>query len=417
MSRKGRRKQQAKAKRPAPPPSFTLGRFYRFHRETFHKVFSYTGLAVGAIAVIVVAIWLLQRRSTSLTKSDYLREARKSLALGYFDQAVVSYHQAENADPADEKIKREISMARTRAELSQGGQISRAIDAAAQVLADDSTLAIAHAGLAQLHSGLGNLKLGMSYARAALRFGEAEGDIPSTLAASLVLESGYRQTDVLDSAVAFGEQAVDQAHVVGDRTNLALAEVGAGFSLLRQDKLEKGRLFFEDVIAMSGGGNSYFDRIAKVGLADYFFRAGLYDSAIFYASPIESGSTDSTPNELSALASQVLGKTLRGKGDLTNALLKLNSSLVSWQSLRSQAYLIDNLNDLAETYYAQKDYFNARKYYYAAARLADKYGFVKKDHYDANMNLRFLKFLSQVDYLRAGDEGSALVAQYSLWQS
>jgi len=120
-------------------------------------------------------------------------------------------------------------------------------------------------------------------------------------------------------------------------------------------------------------------------------------------------------SEVSALASQVLGCALRDKGDLPNAISRLDSSLASWQSLRRQTDLIDNLNDLAKAYVLQKDYFNARKYYYAAALLAAKYGFSEKNDYGADMNVRFLSSLSQSEYLRAGTEGTALVRLYSFW--
>jgi hypothetical protein len=106
---------------------------------------------------------------------------------------------------------------------------------------------------------------------------------------------------------------------------------------------------------------------------------------------------------------------LRDKGDLPNAILRLNASLVAWQSLRDQADLIDNLNDLAKAYSLQKDYFNTRKYYIAAATLAVKYVLTTKDDYDADMDSRFLRELSQDEYLRAGNEGTALAQQYSMW--
>jgi hypothetical protein len=82
---------------------------------------------------------------------------------------------------------------------------------------------------------------------------------------------------------------------------------------------------------------------------------------------------------------------------------------------KRQADLIDNQNDPARAYCLQKDYFKARKYYFAAATLAEGYGFGKKALYDADMNVRFLRFLSQNEYLRAGTEGTALVQQYSFW--
>ena len=120
-------------------------------------------------------------------------------------------------------------------------------------------------------------------------------------------------------------------------------------------------------------------------------------------------------SEVSTLASQVLGCALRDKGDLPNAISRLSSSLASWQSLRRQADLVDNLNDLARAYLLQKDYFNARKYYIGAATLAVKYNLTTKDDYDDDMDARYLKSLSQVEYLLAGTEGTTLAKQYSFW--
>jgi hypothetical protein len=415
MSRKGKRKQQAKAKRPAPPPKPTLGRYYRHHRETIHKVLRWAGITAGAVVLVALAVFLLQKHSISLTKSDYLKEARKRMALGYFDQAILSYHQAENADPADKTIPVETAMARARIDLLQGGSASRAIGATAQVLVDDSTLAFAHAGLAQLLARQGNLKDAISHSYATLRYFPAQKDTPSALAVALILAEHYRHADQFDSAAAYGEMAIDYATVVGDPLHLMLAKSDLGLAKLRQGQLEQGRLFFEDLLARVGNSGPYYEGLGKVGLADFFQRSGNPDSAIYYAQSTENALVTSGPNEVSAYSAQVEGRSLRDRGDLVNSVAKLQNSLSNWVALRSQADLIDCANDLAISYYDQKDYFNARKYYYVAAKLAAKYGFAAKDRYGADMNLRFLKNLSQDQYLAAGNEGDALVKQYSVW--
>jgi tetratricopeptide (TPR) repeat protein len=414
MSRKGKRRQQEKAKRP-PRPKPTFGRYYRHNIEFFHKVFRWTGIIGGAAALVIIGIVVVKKLGVSLTKADYLREARKSFVLGYPDRAVLSYHQAENADPADTKIKDETAMARAWAEMMQGGQVDRALNATSQVLVTDSTSAVAHVGLAQLYNRFGDLKQTMPQAHSAIRFATAANDTPSVLAALLVLESCYRQSDLVDSSALYAERAVDLANVVGDPTSILFAECGAGFSALQQNKIEKGRLFFEDVLAKAAARGSLYENMGRVGLADYFHRSGNYDSASYYAIAAVNALANSGVSEISALASQVLGRALRDKGDIPNAISRLNASLTGWQSMRREADLVDNLNDLAKAYFSQKDYFNARKYYFAAATLAAKYGFSKKDLYGADMNIRFLSSLSQADYLRAGTEGSALVQQCTFW--
>ncbi|TFH64130.1 MAG: hypothetical protein E4G91_06785 [Candidatus Zixiibacteriota bacterium] len=414
MSRKGKHRQQAKAKRPARPKP-TFGRYYRHNIETFHKIFRWVGISAGAIALVIIAIVIVQKLGVSLTKADYLREARRNFVLGYPDRAVLSYHQAENADRADMKIKDETAMARAWADMMQGGPTDRALNATSQVLVTDSTLVVAHVGLAQFYSRFGNLKQTMPQAYSALKLAAAANDTPSALAASLVLESCYRQSDLLDSSSIYAEQAVNFANAVGDPPNFLFAESGAGFSALRHGKLEKGRLFFEDILAKAATGGNLYENMGKTGLADYFHRSGIYDSASYYAVAVVNALANSGVSEVSALASQILGRTLRDKGDLPNAISRLSGSLAAWQSLRRQADLVDNMNDLARAYFLQKDYFNARKYYVAAATLAAKYEFNKKKLYGADMNARFLGLLSRTEYLRAGTEGSVLVQQYSLW--
>jgi tetratricopeptide (TPR) repeat protein len=414
MSRKGKLRQQAKARRPSRPKP-TLGLYYRYNIETFHKIFRWAGIIAGAIALVIIAVVIVKQFGVSLTEADYLREARKNFVLGYFDRAVLSYHQAENANQADTRIKGETAMARAWADTMQGGGIDRALNATLQVLATDSTLVVAHVGLAQLYSHLGNFKQTMPQAYSALKFAAAANDTPSKLAASLVLESCYRQTDQIDSAAIYAEQAVDLANTVGDPPSFLSAESGAGFCTLRQGKLEKGKLFFEDILVKAATGGSLYENMGKVGLADYFHRFGNYDSASFYAVAVVNALANSGVSEVSALASQILGRALRDKGDLPSAISRLNSSLASWQSLRRQTDLIDNLNDLAKAYLLQKDYFNARKYYTGAATLAVKYGLTTRDDYDDDMDARFLKSLPQEEYLRAGTEGTTLAKQYSLW--
>jgi hypothetical protein len=414
MSRKGKLRQQAKAKRPArPKPTFRL--YYRQFNETFHKIFLWAGIVAGAVALVFVAVLIIRKLGTSTSQTDYLREARRNFVLGYPDRALLSYHQAESADRANTKIKDETAMARAWAEMMQGGQTDPALTTTSQVLATDSTSTVAHVGLARLYGRLGDFKQAIPEGYSAVRFASAANDTPSALAASLVLESCYRQIDQIDSAAIYAEQAVTLANAVGDPNNFLLAESGAGFCALRQKRLDKGKLFFEDILAKAKTEGSQYENMGRVGLADYFHRSGDNDSASFYAVAVVNALANSGVSEVSALASQILGRALRDKGDMPNAVLRLNGSLAAWQSLRRQADLIDNLNDLAKAYLLQKDYFNARKYYIAATTLAVKYVLATKDDYDADLDARFLKALSQDEYLRAGNEGTELVQQYSMW--
>jgi hypothetical protein len=60
MSRKGKKRQQAKSKRP-PKPQFSLGRYYRHYRETFNRIFKWTGIIAGALAILVLAVVLIKK--------------------------------------------------------------------------------------------------------------------------------------------------------------------------------------------------------------------------------------------------------------------------------------------------------------------------------------------------------------------
>lgn len=413
MTKKKQRRQQARVKRPAQTTGFDLGRYYRHHKKRIHRIAVQVAIGIAALAVIVIAVVLFRKHGVSLTKADYVREARKNLMLGYFEDAVVNYHQAQNADPTDESVNREMAMAQRRAEIASGGSPERAIGAAMQVLSKDSNSAVAHLDLSQLYYGLGDLISTNRHALSAMRFADDRADTVALLSASLSLLSYHRKKDQFDSAVTFGEKAISLAESVGDAVSLALAQAGTGFSLLRLGNLDRARGLFHTVL--NGGGNRYpyLARLAKLGLADCFYIAKDFDSARIYASDVETQYQSSTNNEIATQATQLLGKISRAREDYVQAVSKLNTSLDAWRSLGDLPEVIDNLNDLAEAYYDQKDFVNARKFYMAAGKMAKKYDFPTKDHYTADMNLRLLRNLSSEEYLRAGNEGAALAEKYS----
>jgi hypothetical protein len=413
MSKKKKKKQPAKAKRPSKPPQPSLGRYYRHHKKKIRKIGTWVGIGLAALVVISVAFVLVRKYGVSRTKADFVREARREFLLGQFDRALVSYHQAQNADPSDQAVERETMLAQRRAEIENGGSIEQTIGAAMQVASADSTSVLANAVLAQLHYSSGNLPLAYSYAKTALRLAEQGSDTTGQLSASLSLLAYFRQKDQFDSAAVYGEKAIGLAEGIGDAVNLSFAEAGTGFTLSRLGNLDKAKSLFQKISSRGGNPPQYLVDLASVGLADNFYRAKSYDSALYYASNVEGRHQGSTQTENSALAIQIHGNVLRDRGDLAAALAKLTASLDAWQSLKELAQVIDNLNDLAATYYLQMDSFNARKYYAAAGKLASKYAFPTKDLYNADMNLQFLKNLSSADYLRAGDEGTAIAQKYS----
>lgn len=416
MSRKGKKRQQQKAKRP-PKPQFSLGRYYRHYRQNFHQIFKWAAIGAGAIAIVAVAVIVIGKSGTSRTKAELIRLARRDFVLGHADHAVLNYHQAENVDPTDKELKAETAMARAFADMMLSGRAEQPLATAQSLLSNDSTVAVAHAGLAQLYQRLSNPQKSVNHAYAALRFASADNDTPTVMAASMVLESYFRHMDMLDSAAKYGEQSVSLAATAGDATNLIFAEAGAGMTFLKQGNQERARLLFEDVLAKVPSGSAVMVGLGKTGMAEYYFATGKLDSAAALAREVVGSLTNTKGSEVFARANYILGRTLKAQGDLPGAVSNLTSSLSAFASMGLQSELVDNLNDLASTYLLQKDYFNARKHLYVAARLADKYKFVGKDHYDADMNVRFLSYLSQDEYLRAAREGDELIRQYSVWTS
>jgi tetratricopeptide (TPR) repeat protein len=235
----------------------------------------------------------------------------------------------------------------------------------------------------------------------------AENDTLALMAADLALAMYYRTKEEQDSAFAIGTEALAAARAVNDPYHIALVQGGLGFAAVRIDSLRYAKSVFTDMLAYQGDVAASFHDVAYSGLADYYHRSHMYDSAETALGNLGHVINSSGVDGTRAYSLHVLGRLLRDTGRLDSAATILSKSLELWRSLQSPADVIDNLNDLGSTNRQRQNFFEARKYYMAAGILADKLGFKDKNLYTADMNLLFLKGLKPQEFVRAGDEGKA----------
>ncbi len=412
MAKKKSRKQQA-ARHAQRPQGFNFGRFYRHNKSQIHKVLIYAILTVVGISVIVGGYSLIVNRGATLTKEEYVVLARQHMYQGEYDRAVLNYHKAINADPDDKMIQREHFLARSRDNMSRGSSVELFHAAAQQLLTEFPNSLIGKINVAQALEMRGDVAGMHTLATAARTDALAAGDTTALLAADLILATYYRTEEMQDSAYLIGNEALAAAEAIDDTFHVALVRAGLGFAAIRLDSLALARNVFEDLLKYDGEAAASFHDVANSGLADFYHRLRMNDSARVVLGRlrhiIESGAADGT----TAYTLHVLGKVLRDSGQLDSAVTRLSQSLSAWQGLRSVIDVIDNLNDLAATYRLQQDHFNARKYYMAAGNMAEKYSYPAKNKYTADMNLVFLKGLKPEEYVRAGEEGKALADNFA----
>ena len=412
MAKKKSRKQQVT--RPAQrPQSFSFGRFYRHNKAQIHKGLIYSILVVVGISVIYGVYGLIVNRGVTLTKEEYVVLARQHMYQGEYDRAVLNYHKALNADPNDKMIQREHFLARSRDNMSRGSSVELFHAAAQQLLTDFPNSLIGKVNVAQALEMRGDVAGMHTLAAEARADALAAADTTALLAADLILATYYRTEEMQDSAYLIGNEALAAAVAIDDEFHVALVRAGLGFAASRIDSLLFARSVFEDLLTYNGEAATSFHDVANSGLADYYHRSRMNDSARVVLERlrhvINSGAADGT----AAYTLHVLGRVLRDSGQLDSAAARLSQSLSAWQGLRSVVDVIDNLNDLGATYRLQQDHFNARKYYMAAGNMAEKFRYPTKNKYTADMNLVFLKGLKPEEYVRAGEEGKALAGGFT----
>ena len=411
MAKKKSRKQSARPQQ--QPQGFNFGRFYRHNKNQIHKGLIYAIAVVVGISVLYGGYHLVVNWGATLTKDEYVTLARNSMYQGEYDKAVLNYHKALNADPDDKMIQREHFLARSRDNMSRGSSVELFHAAAQQLLTEFPNSLIAKVNVAQALELRGDV-IGMhTQAVAARAQAMSTADTTALLAADLVLATYYRTEEMQDSAFFIGNEALDAAEALNDTFHIALVRAGLGFAAIRLDSLSFARDVFEDLLGYNGEAAASFHDVANTGLADYYHRSRMNDSARVILHRLDHVINSDAADGTAAYALHILGRVLRDSGQLDSAVTRLSQSLATWQGLRSVVDVIDNLNDLAATYRLQQDHFNARKYFMAAGNLATRFEYPAKDKYTADMNLVFLKGLKSEDYVRAGEEGKTLADNFA----
>lgn len=409
--KKSRRQSTARPRR--QQSSFSFGRYYRRNKDQIHKALIYAILVVVGISILWGGYRLIVNRGVTLTKDEYVSLARRNMYQGEFSQAVVNYHKALNADPADKMIQREHFLARSRDNMSRGSTLELFHAAAQQLLTDFPNSLVGQISLAQALEMRGDVPGMHSMASAARSQALESADTIALLAADLVLATYYRTEEMQDSAFTIGGEALAAATAINDPFHVALVRAGLGFAAIRIDSMRFARDVFEDLLAYDGESAAGFHDVANSGLADYYHRSQMNDSARVVLERLRHITSSNAADGTAAYSLHVLGQVLRDTGQLDSAITRLTQSLAAWKGLHSIVDIIDNLNDLAATYRLKQDYYNARKYFMAAGSLAEKFDYQNKNKYTADMNLVFLKALKPEEYLQSGQEGKAWVDDYS----
>ncbi len=412
MAKKKSRKQVAS--RPASKPQeFNPGRYYRHNKKQIQKVLVYAIVAVTVLSVVWGIYALIINRGVTLTKDEYVALARGHLLRGSYDQAVLNYHKALNADPNDKLIQREHFLARSRDNMSRGSTVDLVLAAAQQLLSDFPTSLVGRVSLAQAFQLRSDLSGMVREGTAARRQAQAEGDMAALLAADLVMGTYYRTEEKQDSAFMVGKEALAAANAINDTFQVALVQAGLGFAAIRLDSMQYAREVFGELLNYEGEAAASFHNVANTGLVDYYHRSKQLDSARVTLDKlrqiIDGGGADAT----TAYAVQMSGRLLRDSGQLDSAAIQLERSLAIWRNLQSGADVIDNLNDLGSAYRLKQDFYNARKCYMAAGTLAAKFKFDGKDLYTANLNLLFLQELKPDEYVRSGADGKTWAEEFA----
>lgn len=411
MAKKKSRKQPARPQR--QPQSFSFGRYYRHNKNQIHKGLIYAIVVVVGLSLLFGGYNLIVNRGVTLTKDEYVALARNSMYQGEYDKAVLNYHKALNADPDDKMIQREHFLARSRDNMSRGSSVELFHAAAQQLLTEYPNSLIAKVNVAQALELRGDVAGMHNQAAAARSQAIATSDTTALLAADLVLATYYRTEEMQDSAYFIGNEALNAAEALNDTFHVALVRAGLGFAAIRLDSLSFAREVFEDLLGYNGEAAASFHDVANAGLADYYHRSRMNDSARVILQRLNHVINSDAADGTAAYALHILGRVLRDSGQLDSAVTRLSQSLATWQGLHSVVDVIDNLNDLAAAYRLQQDHFNARKYFTAAGNLAKRFDYPAKDKYTADMNLVFLKGLKSEDYVRAGEEGKTLADNFA----
>jgi tetratricopeptide (TPR) repeat protein len=405
----GTRKKKPQARPRRRRKSSALTRIWQQYSGKIGKVLL---ILVPAVVLIVAAYFLIGYFS-SAGRADragkFLTQAREALLRSRYEDAQLAYHQALNANPDDQALKREQTMFRQRVALASGGSVKNAIAAAEAVLSYDSSSTVGHLLLAQLLNRQGELTGLYQHGLQALELARVEDDPCAGTAAAVLLNSYFRQRESFDSAYHYGNVSVDFAEQTEDTFDLLIAKSGLAYSALALDSLAQAESLARESMERAGAAYPGFVDLANNCLADYFRRTGQYDSSLSYANLTLARNPAYQPTPTVAHASQIAGRAHLGLKNSEAAEEYLKQAATAWRALAGYTDLITTYNVLGDLYRQSEDYFQARKYYLAATQLAEKYGLGHKGKYDINLNNFFLGRLESEAFLRSGEEAETLV--------
>lgn len=383
-------------------------RWWRRNAQTSARI----GLFVLGGLVVVVGAYLiittLGQSKRSGRAGAYITEAREALLRSDFEAAQVAYHQARNIDPDDPALRREQTMFQQRLAQSQGGSTANAIAAANTVVAHDSSSTIGNLVLAQLYNARGDQSNMYLHAARGLQLARSDQDKSGQIMAGVLLGSHFRQRNDFDSAYYYSNLAVELADETLSRFYWLITRSGLAYSALGLDSLAQAESLLRDCVGWADTSYAGFAELAQAGLADYFRRAGQYDSALNYANLVLARYPSYQPTPTEALAAEVAGQALTEQSRWEEAEMRLHEAAALWRKLAGYSDLITTYNALGDHYYRREDYVAARKYYLAATRIAAGYGLEEKGQYDINLNNFFLDKLSNESYLSSGAAAEAL---------
>ncbi len=407
----GTRKKKPQAKTRPRKKRSSPGRIWQQYSGRILKTLM---VVVPAILLLVAAYFLITYFSSAgrtERANEFISEARESLLRNRYEDAQLAYHQALNANPDDQALKREQTMFRQRAAVARGGSVKNAIAAVEAVLTYDSSSTIGHLLLAQLFNRQGELSGLYEHGSRALELARAEDDLCAGTAAGVLLNSYFRQRENFDSAYHYGSVSANFAEQTEDTFDLLIAKSGLAYSALSLDSLDLAKSLAWESMERAGAAYPGFLDLANNCLADYFRRTKQYDSSLSYANLTLARNPGYQANPTVAHATQIAGQAQLGLENFEAAEENLKQAASAWRTLAGYTDLITTYNALGDLHLRREDYFQARKYYLAATQLAEKYGLGHKGRYDINMNNIFLGRLESEAFLRSGQEAETLVEE------
>ncbi len=400
----GRRPQQRTRKKQSQPRQSLLQRLAGQRKRIL--------LIVAVIAFAVAAYYQIDRLGKPSVE-ERLASARHNLMLGRVQDAIVDYHRVLNELPDNEQLQYEQYLAQTRAGAVSSPGADQVVAAAQRVKNRGSYPLLGSVLLAQMYQQTAESDAAAAEALPALEQAAALNDSAAQVALYEVLAMHYREAANFDSSLLVSKAAIGIATALDDSFHVAVSQLTAGIAALHIDSLEFAGEVFHRLIGYTGISSGEIVPVATVALADRYEKSGQSDSALFYLRRVETRLRPNARDAVAAYGFTVMGNTKCAQGEHDAGTEFLERGIEVYRLLGNVYEGMLAMNSIAACYRDARDWYNARKYYMAAGNLAKEYGHSELNLYSADLNVRFLKELSQSDYKRSGEEGLELAAQFS----